>query len=146
MPYQLDWQLRVPYPDNPDGWYYWTNSWILNAEFDSTAITRANQVGNWVIANTTADCQRVRRTFKRAPGRDGVYFNQYLFDLPGTRPADPLGYNLLWHIRIDWLRDNKVIGYKRWRMPLGYSDVIDGQICIPPPMILPKVVKSGVTP
>lgn len=118
MPYQMDWLLRAPYPDNPSGWYYWTNSWILNTSTDGGAINRANTVGNWLIANTSTICQRVRRQFKRAPGRGGVYFVQSTANLPGTYPAGTAGYTLLMHVRIEWLSGQNTVGYKRWRMPL----------------------------
>lgn len=130
MPYQFDYQMRVPWPNQPDGYYYWTNAWIVNATTDAQSNTRLTQIDTAVDGMTLNATQQVRVQRKRSPGMGGVYSNTTLFNDPGSLPTGTSGYNLLWYALVRLYVGTEQVGYKRWRAPWRYSDMA-GPLWVP---------------
>lgn len=126
MPYQLDYQMRAPYPPNEDGYYYWTNAWIVNASSDSMAIIRINQVDAAVDGMTLTVVEQVRLNAKRSPGVGGVYHSISLGLEDGDVPTGTSGYLLINYMKVDLYVGERLAGYKRWRMPFRIED-LDGE-------------------
>lgn len=135
MPYQIDYELKVPYPGQPDGFYYWTNAWIVNASTDAQASTRFTQIDNAVDGMTLQICRQVWATRKRAPGMGGVYSSTTLFNDPGSYPNGSVGFTLLAYCRVDLFVGGEKVGYKRWRMPIRNDHIIG-------PLFAPAVITA----
>lgn len=128
MPYQVDHQLRAPMPGQPDGYYYWSNAWIVNASTDAEAVTCYSWIDFYVDQMIIAACQAVRLQVKRSPGMGGVYLTVPLLNEPGSIPNGSLGYTLLSSVRVDFFVGEEAVGYKRWRPPLRIGDIDNGEL------------------
>lgn len=127
MPYQIDYLARAPYPGTPDGYYYWTNAWIINASTDSQAISRFTFLDSRVQFIQLDVLEQVRAQFKRSPGLGGVYHMAPLHNEHGLRPSLPGGASLLNYMKVNLFVGDRLVGYKRWRMPFPNVWAIDAE-------------------
>jgi hypothetical protein len=123
MLYQIDYQVRVPYPGNEDGYYYWTNAWIVDVANNVAALAAAGKIDLCHDSCMTHAVQQVRMQLKQPPGMGNVYSTVSLGNEPCDFPEGTSGYTLLSYIRVNLYAGGRQVGYKRWRMPTRLEDI-----------------------
>jgi len=125
--YQVDYQSRYPYAPNPDGFYYWTNTFYTVADNDHDAALQLNGIltNMYAIACITG-VETPYYAIKTPPGRQAPLYIDNLGSLHGLLSA-PEGGVLINAVRVYGLVGGRQKWWKRWRVPLRPSD-IDGRL------------------
>lgn len=123
--YQVDYQSRYPYPDNPDGYYYWTNTfYTVNTNDHDAAVSLNGVVTNLYAILCLTGVETLYYQIKTPPGRQAALYVDNLGDTHGLLPEN--GGGLLTNaVRAYGLIGGRQVWYKRWRVPLRAQD-IDG--------------------
>lgn len=124
---RIQFQWRMPWPDNPSGFYYWTNQ--LYADLDNPPATETSR--RWFESyylNTLGNITEQNRVRVFDPALSGtVTFEQSLANENNLYPIEtgysPFDTALVWQIA----RGGRV-GYNRLRIPVQSSDQIDGKL------------------
>lgn len=127
--WQVDQGKRVAYPDNPDGYYYWTSVWYLDRAdyFNSNDLFTDAQQCEYLTSLTTV--QGTWGNIKSTPGRGNViqHINRSLNF--GGIPYDGSGYTLINIARAAWRSTTGRYSYKLCRLPIMLSQ-IDGKYLV----------------
>lgn len=117
---QLDWQLRYPYAANPDGYYYWTNTYFLDVSdpYDFPAYVPLVETPMW--QGMLESCQVNRLLVRMPPHSDFVLENAYAFNHPGYR-AD---YETILEnvARVHFFIGDRYASYKLLRAAVGTNE------------------------
>jgi len=123
--YQVDYEFRFPYVENPDGYYYWTNAFYVEQTTPIAAITSCNgRLSNIVHHTCLLGVECTGHQVHTPPGSGDVVYVDPGSTLAGS--LSPIGVGpLINSVHILFLAAGSVVGWKRWRVPLRTSD-IDG--------------------
>lgn len=119
--YQVDYQSRYPWPENPDGYYYWTNTFYTVAATDNIAAVNLNGiiVNMYGICCTTG-VETPYYQIKTPPGRQAALYVDPLGSIHGLLTETEPGL-LTSCVRIYGYIGGKVRWWKMWRVPLQKS-------------------------
>lgn len=116
--HQIDWCIRVPYPLNPSGWYYWTQVYYL----DTADFATPNAMMNYCRLRAHASCINVVKDYKAQvksePGMGNVIATRTAFfgeggSVPFTGP-----YQLINIGRARLYADDGRHSYRMLRFPI----------------------------
>lgn len=124
---QVDYQLRYPYAENPDGYYYWTQSVYLVAETPldfPSYIFRVQQPMSQGMMNTV---KFNRLLVRMPPHSDTVLENAFAFNVGGNiTPGDTILENIM---RVHFFIGEQYASYKLLRGCVATSEIMpDGTI------------------
>lgn len=120
-------QYRMPWPDNPSGFYYWTNQtyWDLD---NPPAVNSSQFWAAQFFVNTLGDFVEENRIRIFDPALSGnVILEASLFNENCNYPIET-GYSPFDTVLMHWLVGGRRVGYNRLRIPVQVSDQIDGQL------------------
>lgn len=120
--WQVDMGKRVAFPDNPDGFYYWTSVYYLEStDFPNDAQARQAPT-NLEKLLTTVNVGIIWQRVHNPPGRGNVIFDHSVGFTSGQLPNPSGQYSLInvarWHLFSDSGRRT----YRLNRMPLRGGD------------------------
>lgn len=114
---RIQYQSRVSWPQNPSGYYYWTNQYycdVDNPPEDNSSLYWGSVF--MLRVHTTAVQLNWVRVLDPA-NTDTVVFDGPAFDQPGIRAIDD-GYSPFDCVLMRWLIGGRQVGYSRLRLPV----------------------------
>jgi hypothetical protein len=124
---QADFEFSIPVPTLTDSVYYWTMTFIYDLDNPPVGITSLQQISGTLNLGMTSQTTRTRLQ-RQEPPYSGTFISKA--SLPpqhGLLPARE-SWTLFDSVRMTYYADGRAVGYKRWRVPLGEGDIIDGQL------------------
>jgi hypothetical protein len=122
-----DIQHRAPYDPNPDGYYYWSNTFYIDVPDPSHA---GPAIAHLFEGFTVVNFFVVQRNWHRLavpPGNSTYIFNAFAFNEHGnTMLTDPI---ILENIaRVHFYVGTEYVGYKLLRGVIAVDEVTDGKL------------------
>lgn len=124
---QYDMQQRVPYDNSTSGYYYWTNTFFYDLDNPPTQ----NPSDTWLrLGNHLCLLPMVQsagNVMTSPPGSGIVVGGGPGAHDPGTAPFGPSApiANI---VRVNLYSEGRIVGYKRWRMPIPVDHIVDGYL------------------
>lgn len=120
-------QMRIPWPPNPSGWYYWTNSWYFDLDNPPSGNSSSNLLGIATLHLHTSAVQRYRFRIGVPPEPIAWASSLTGFSAPGSIALEtgysPFDTALLLHYS-----DGRRVGFTRLRCPVQAGDQVDGNL------------------
>jgi hypothetical protein len=124
---QTDIEFRIPLSFQPDGFYYWTHTWIYDLDNPPVGITSLQQISGMHHAGTLSNVQPIRQQRTSPPYSGTPFFKVSSLGDHGLLTAGE-SWSIFDTVRLSFYADGKFVGYKRWRVPLRSEDIVDGKL------------------
>lgn len=124
---RFDIQHRAPYAENPDGYYYWTNTFYLDVPDPAHAGPAISHIFEGYQVVNYHSVQRNWIRLAVPPGHTPYIFDSFAFNTPGsTALTDPI---ILENVaRVHLFVGHDYVGYKLLRGTLSEGEVTGGVI------------------
>lgn len=118
---QIDWQLRHPYDANPDGWYYWTNTYYLVAADPLDFPSYVPRIETPMLYGMLHETQANRLKVTMPPHSNTVLENAFSFNHVGNKGSLP---TILENVaRVNFFIGETYASYKLLRGCIGNSEI-----------------------
>lgn len=118
---QIDWQLRYPYAANPDGHYYWTNTYYLVTPDPLDFPAYIPRIETPMLYGMLHDCQANRLLVTTPPHSGIVQENAFSFNHAGNKSSmDTILENVA---RVHFFIGAEYAGYKILRACIGTEEI-----------------------
>jgi hypothetical protein len=152
---QADIEFRIPMSFMPDGFYYWTHTWIYDLDNPPVGITSLQQISVMQHNGTLSNVQPIRLQ-RTTPPYSGVPFSKIVSFGDHGLLAVGESWSIFNTVRLSFWAGGKFVGYKRWRVPLRDIDIVDGKLSadiynlfnstIGPGLLVAKICSRDGTP
>lgn len=121
--YQADWELRTPWPSNPDGYYYWTNVYYIEADDEADLISHAFAITQLTLDSHSPLVQNHRWQFRTPPGSEIIAGGYPLYDTVCRFGGVKSTRSVYSCVRINGYIGGRLVWYKRYRVCLAPDEI-----------------------
>lgn len=124
---KVQWQLRYPYPPNPDGWYYWTNAFFKDVPDPMDFVSYVPDMETPVLKFLSREGQVNWIRVQSPPEAEPPLESAYAFNHWGE--ADYTGPIILENVaRVHLFVGQELVGYRLLRAAIPTEFITDGVI------------------
>jgi len=120
-------QMRIAWPDNPSGWYYWTNTYYYDLDNPPTTNDSNYWLAIAVLHIHTSAVQRNRSRVGVPPEPISWSASTTGFNEPGGIPIES-GYSPFDTALLKYYSGDKQVGFTRLRCPVQADDQVNGNL------------------
>lgn len=118
-------QHRLIWPQNPDGYYYWTNQFYCDLDSPPDDNSSLYWISVFLIRVHSSAVEMNWVRVLDPPNTDTVVFDGSRFDQAGERVIDG-GYSPFDCVLMRWLIGGRQVGYSRLRLPVHAVEEVGG--------------------